>query len=128
MLLENEDVGGIQYDSRQVTSGTCLWLSRFQTDGLLYIPQAVANKALAVVIDDPAYCSGDYPWILVKDTRKALALLSATFYNNPSEKFLLIGVTGTNGKTTTTNLIAKIFEDQGHKVGLIGTIHKDYDK
>lgn len=123
-LLENEDVGGIQYDSRQVTSGDLfVAIKGFKTDGHLYIPQAVANKALAVVIDDPAYCSGDYPWILVKDTRKALALLSATFYNNPSEKFLLIGVTGTNGKTTTTNLIAKIFEDQGHKVGLIGTIH-----
>ena len=117
-------VGGIQYDSRQVTPGDLfVAIKGFKTDGHLYIPKAVENKALAVVIDNPAYCSKDYPWILVQDTRKALALLSAAFYNNPSEKFLLIGVTGTNGKTTTTNLISKIFEDQGHKVGLIGTIH-----
>lgn len=117
-------VKGLKYDSREVTAGDLfIAIKGFKTDGHLYIQKAVEKEAMAVVIDNPAYCSQEYPWILVKDTRKALALLSTTFYNNPSNNFLLIGVTGTNGKTTTTNLIAKIFEDQGHKIGLIGTIH-----
>ena len=75
------------------------------------------------MISDEAYCSNEYPWILVEDCRLALAQISSVFYGHPSEKLTLIGVTGTNGKTTTTNLICHIIEAQGEKTGLIGTIH-----
>jgi UDP-N-acetylmuramoyl-L-alanyl-D-glutamate--2,6-diaminopimelate ligase len=118
------EITGIKYDSRQVSRGDLfVAIKGFKTDGHLYIGKAMENGASAVVIEDEKYCSDQYPWIFVANSRSALADLSAAFYDYPSRKFTLIGVTGTNGKTTTTNLIAKIFEDQGKKVGLIGTIH-----
>lgn len=79
--------------------------------------------ASAILISDAQYCSDEYPWILVENSRLALAEVSNAFYDHPSEKLVLIGVTGTNGKTTTTNLICNIIEAQGKKTGLIGTIH-----
>jgi len=118
------EITGIKYDSRQVQEGDLfVAIKGFKTDGHRYIKNALAQGAAAVVLEDKSYCSTEFPWILVENSRKALADLSAAFYDHPSRKFLLIGVTGTNGKTTTTNLIAKILEDQGEKVGLVGTIH-----
>ncbi|MFZ5944153.1 MAG: UDP-N-acetylmuramoyl-L-alanyl-D-glutamate--2,6-diaminopimelate ligase [Bacillota bacterium] len=122
--IEGLAIKGIKYDSRQVTKDDLFVAIRgFKTDGHKYIEKAIANGACAVVIEDAAYRSDRYPWLLVNSSREVLADLSAAFNDHPSREFLLIGVTGTNGKTTTTNLIAKVLEDQGHKVGLIGTIH-----
>lgn len=122
--LNNIEVKGIKYDSRQVKQGDLfVAIKGFKTDGHKFIKNALENGASAFIIEDKNYCSDEYPWVLVENSRIALADLSAVFFDHPSAKFLLIGVTGTNGKTTTTNLIAKIFEDQGHKVGLVGTIH-----
>jgi len=118
------EVTGIKYDSRQVQKGDLfVAIKGFKTDGHEYIKQAVANGACAVVLEDKSFCSSEFPWVLVENSRNTLADISAIFYGHPSRKFLLVGVTGTNGKTTTTNLIAKIFEEQGRKVGLVGTIH-----
>jgi len=118
------EIKGVKYDSRQVKEGDLfVAIKGFKTDGHHYIKNALAQGANAVVIEDKNCCSSDYPWVLVENSRNALADLSAAFYDHPSRRFLLIGVTGTNGKTTTSNLIATIFEDRGHKVGLIGTIH-----
>lgn len=117
-------ITGIQYDSRKIAAGDLFVAIRgFQSDGHQYISQAVERGAAAVMISDQAYCSDDYPWILVDDCRLALAQISNAFYEHPSEKLTLIGVTGTNGKTSTTNLICKIIEAQGEKTGLVGTIH-----
>lgn len=118
------EIKGVKYDSRQVKEGDLfVAIKGFKTDGHHYINNALAQGASAVVVENENCCSSDYPWVLVDNSRNALADLSAAFYDQPSRRFLLIGVTGTNGKTTTSNLIAKIFEDQGHKVGLVGTIH-----
>lgn len=117
-------VGGIKYDSRQVKKDDLfVAIKGFKSNGHEYIKSALKNGASAVVLEDESYCSDNFPWVLVPNSRAALADLSAVFFDYPSRKFVLIGVTGTNGKTTTTNLIAKILEGQGNKVGLIGTIH-----
>ena len=63
------------------------------------------------------------PVIIVKDTKRAMAILSDFFYAHPTQKLRLIGITGTNGKTTTSHLIEKIFADNGEKTGLIGTMY-----
>lgn len=117
-------ITGVAYDSRKVELGNLfVAIHGFNSDGHQYIKQALDNGAIAVVVTDEEYCGLDYPWILVEDSRLALAQISSAFYGHPSEKLTLIGVTGTNGKTTTTNLIAKIIEDQGYKTGLVGTNH-----
>ena len=123
-VLQGMMITGIQYDSRKVELGNLfVAIKGFETDGHNYIRQALDNGAIAILVSDEAYCSVEYPWILVEDSRLALAEISSAFYGHPSEKLKLIGVTGTNGKTTTTNLICDIIHAQGHKTGLIGTIH-----
>lgn len=123
-ILEGLRITGIQYDSRKVQLGNLfVAVKGFKSDGHDYIRQALDNGAIAIMVSDEAYCSVEYPWILVDDCRLALAQISSAYYDHPSEKLKLIGVTGTNGKTTTTNLICDIIESQGEKTGLIGTIH-----
>lgn len=123
-ILQGMMITGIQYDSRKVELGNLfVAIKGFETDGHKYIRQAIDNGAIAILISDEAYCSVEYPWILVEDSRLALAEVSSAYYGHPSEKLKLIGVTGTNGKTTTTNLICSVIEAQGEKTGLIGTIH-----
>lgn len=123
-ILEGLSITGIQYDSRKVQLGNLfVAVKGFESDGHQYIKQALERGAIAVLVSDKAYCSDAYPWILVEDSRLALAQISNAYYDHPSKKLNLIGVTGTNGKTTTTNLIADIIEAQGFATGLIGTIH-----
>lgn len=120
----NSEVRKITFDSRQVREGSLfVAIPGYKSDGHEYIREALSNGAIAVVIQDPQCQSDNYTWVQVPDSRKALADLSAFFWGFPSSKLSLIGVTGTNGKTTTTNLIAAILEDHGLKTGLIGTIH-----
>ncbi len=117
-------VSFVTSDSRQVREGALfVAVKGYKSDGHKYIQSAIEKGAIAAVIEDRDYISDNYPWILVPDTRKALADFSAAFCGYPSSKLNLIGVTGTNGKTTTTNLITAILDDYGHKAGLIGTIH-----
>jgi len=114
---------GIQCDSRKISKGDIfVAISGFKTDGHRYIQQAVDAGAAGVILEQVKYIPEDVPWILVKDARMALSKLASLMYNNPSSKMRLIGVTGTNGKTTTTFLIEKILRDAGNKTGLIGTI------
>lgn len=123
-IWQGIQITGIQYDSRKVKLGNLfIAIKGINADGHQYIEQALEKGAIAVMVSDENYTSIDYPWILVEDCRLALAQISNAFYGQPSEQLTLIGVTGTNGKTTTTNLIAQIIEAQGEKVGLIGTIH-----
>ena len=119
-LFEDVEISGISYDSRKVKPGDVfVCISGFQTDGHKYAEMAVSNGAVAIIaereLDLPV------PVVIVADCRKALAFASDMFYDHPSKKFRLIGVTGTNGKTTTTFLTKYILEEAGYKVGLIGT-------
>ncbi len=118
------NIEGICYDSRQVQAGDLfVAVKGYQTDGHQYIDQALAAGAIAVVLQDEVPVTPGVVVIKVSDSRKALALLADAFYEFPSQKVTMVGVTGTNGKTTTTHLIAAIWRKAGVKPGVIGTIH-----
>jgi len=121
---EDRSVTGIAYDSRRVERGFLfVAVKGFKTDGHLYIQDAVNRGAAAVVMQQDLPVPGDAVKILAPDTRRLLPQLSARFFGYPARKMKMIGVTGTNGKTTTTNLIENIYRAHGVKTGLIGTIH-----
>ena len=115
-------VTGVEYDSRQVSPG-CLFvaLRGSQADGASFVRDALARGAVAVVAEAPVPPGTRVPWLQVADARHGLAALSSEFYGRPSEKITLIGITGTNGKTTTSYLLASIFEAAGIRCGRIGT-------
>ena len=117
------DISALAYDSRKVEPG-CLFaaIPGTQVDGHNYIQQAIDAGAVAIV-GERNVDTGDKPLIIVKESRHALAAMSAAFYNYPDRRLRLIGVTGTNGKTTTTYLLKWLLESVGHKVGLVGTIN-----
>lgn len=117
------DVKEVQYDSRKVKKEDLfICIEGFNVDGHKYIGSAIKNGATAIVcskdLEDCLNCTV----IKVKDTRKALAIISNNFYKNAVEAIKLIGITGTNGKTTSTYMIKSILEHAGYNVGLIGTI------
>ncbi len=117
---EDLDVTGVAYDSRQVAKGDVfVVLKGTETDGMLYIKEALAKGAVAVVTDSNIE---DVPYIKVPDTRKALALLASAFNDDAHKKLKIIGVVGTNGKTTIATLIYKILSKLGQKSVLIGTM------
>lgn len=114
----------IQYDSRKVKNGDLFFcITGFQTDGHKFVSNAIKAGAIALVCEKELKGIPDNISVIkVENSRKTLALCAANYYKNPSEKMNLIGVTGTNGKTTITYLILSILNQIQHKVGLIGTI------
>ncbi len=117
------EIRGISHNSNDIGNGYLfVAVKGFNTDGHLYIKDAVKSGSPAVLVMEPVEAPPGVCVIRVEDTRQALALLSAAFYRNPSQELLLVGVTGTNGKTTTSYLINSIFRTTGNKVGLVGTI------
>ncbi len=116
----NTEIGGVECDSRSVAqNGLFVAIRGFETDGNKYISKALENGAVAVITDSKKYAAKGR--ILVKDARRALALAAKNFYGNPTRDMRIIGVTGTNGKTTVTYLIKHCLELAGEKCGLIGT-------
>ena len=117
----SREITGICYDSRAVKPGNLfVAICGYDTDGHKYIPMAL-EKGAACVLCEKAPAEGEY--VLLSDTRRGLALAGANWYGNPAGKMTMIGITGTNGKTTTTYLVKHILEDcLGAKVGLVGTI------
>ena len=116
-------VTGLSYDSRQVKPGHIFFALRgVHSDGASFAPQAIAKGAIAVVAESTAPAGTSVPWIQVSSDRGALAALAAAYYRHPSEELLLVGITGTNGKTTTSYILASIFEAAGVKCGRIGTV------
>ena len=87
-----------------------------------FVPQAVASGAVAIVAERPASGAVGAPWIVVSDARLALALLAAEFFGHPSRQMKVVGITGTNGKTTTSYVMHSIFEAAGIRCGLMGTV------
>ena len=124
----NTNIDIIESDSRKIKpNGMFVAIRGFEVDGSLYVKQAVDNGAVAIVIEEgtklkKSDIKEDTNIIMVPDARIALAKMACNFYDNPSRKFKLIGVTGTKGKTTTTFMLKSILEKHGNKVGLIGTV------
>lgn len=121
---DNISVSNVRYDSRKVESDDLfVCVKGYSVDGHNYAEKAIEMGANTLVVErEIKNISDEVTIIKVEDSRKALALISSNFYGNPSEKLKLIGVTGTNGKTTSVYLLKSILEKSGKKVGLIGTI------
>jgi UDP-N-acetylmuramoyl-L-alanyl-D-glutamate--2,6-diaminopimelate ligase len=116
-------VTGITYDSRAVTGGQVFVALRGQkADGTAFATQAIARGAAAIVSEQPAPPNVHVPWAIVEDARVALAVLAAEFYHQPSREMQVVGITGTNGKTTTSYLLASIFDAAGLQTGVLGTV------
>ena len=123
-----QDIKQIENNSNQVKKGYLfVAIKGYDVDGHEYIAKAIQKGATAVMIEEGCDLKAlaipeGITIVMAKNTREALAVVSSNFYDNPSRKFKLIGVTGTKGKTTTTFMIKEILEKAGKKVGLIGTI------
>ncbi len=114
-------VSGIAFNSAEVKPGDVfVCISGFKTDGHIYAKDALEKGAVAIVAEKPLEDTA-VTVVYVENTRLAFAHMAAEYYGYPFRKFRLIGITGTNGKTTTTYLVKAILESCGHKVGLIGT-------
>jgi UDP-N-acetylmuramoyl-L-alanyl-D-glutamate--2,6-diaminopimelate ligase len=114
-------IASIEMDSREVKPGSLfVCVKGYTVDGHDFAQKAVEMGAVAVLAEKPM--SLDVPVILVKSTKRAMAVLADAFYGQPTQKMRLIGVTGTNGKTTVTHLMEKVFQAANQKTGLIGTI------
>jgi UDP-N-acetylmuramoyl-L-alanyl-D-glutamate--2,6-diaminopimelate ligase len=114
---------GIVHDSRQAAPGVVFVAVHGQhADGNAFTPQAVSRGAAVVISEDAAPGGVRAPWVQVPDARLALALLADRFFGHPSGDLSVIGITGTNGKTTTAYLLRAAFEGAGHRCGLMGTV------
>src|SRR5271165_5394391 len=126
VLAQNGDPGvsGVEYDSRRVKPGSVFVAMRGESsDGNRFIDQAIKAGAIAVVTDSPTEKPrAGVAWALVPHGRRALARISANFYKKPAERIAVIGITGTNGKSTTAFLAESILTAAGRKSALIGTI------
>lgn len=119
------EITGIQTDSRKVQAGDLfICLPGHTVDGHDFADKAVAQGAVALVVERKLDLA--VPQMIVKDCRYAMAVLADYFYGSPSQQMRMIGVTGTNGKTTTTYLIERILSDAGFQPGIIGTIQMRY--
>lgn len=117
-------VCGIFQDSRKAGEGSCfVAVKGAAQDGHLYISKAVDNGAVAIIVEDiPTGIAPTVTVIQVPDSAKALGIMSAEFYGHPSRQLRLVGVTGTNGKTTVSTLLWQCFTQLGYRCGLIGTV------
>lgn len=120
----DREITGIQMDSRLIESGDLfVAVKGTQTDGHAYIQKAIEKGAAAIVCEQlPDIYKEDITYIRVSDTEDAVGKLATTFYGDPTSKLDLVGVTGTNGKTTIATLLYKMFQQFGYKVGLLSTV------
>ena len=126
----NPEVTDIIYDSRKVTPNTAfVCLKGYEADGHKYAKSALEKGAVALIISDNLDFEApeNIAVIKVEDTRYALALISAEFFGHPAKELMTVAITGTKGKTTTTAMIAEIFEQANIKTGTIGTLGIVYD-
>ena len=122
------DIAGIESNSKNIKKDFMfVAIKGTETDGHNYIQNAIENGAKVIMVEEGCDLKkiklpANVTLVMAPNTRKALAITSSNFYENPSKKFKLIGITGTKGKTTTTFMIKEILEKAGKKVGLIGTV------
>ncbi len=117
-------VAKICFDSREVSKDALfIAIKGTQVDGHEYIEKAIAQGACSVICETlPSSLNEKVSYLVVKDSAEALAIVASNFYDQPSQKLKLIGITGTNGKTTTTTLLYNLFQQLGHKAGLLSTV------
>jgi UDP-N-acetylmuramoyl-L-alanyl-D-glutamate--2,6-diaminopimelate ligase len=120
----DKNIRGIEFDSRKVWSGSLFVAQRgIHVDGHKYIPIAIEKGASVIVCESlPEIQKPEITFIQVSDTNQALGLLASAFYGNPSKKMKVVGVTGTNGKTSIATLLYKMFMQLGYRTGLLSTI------
>ncbi|NCB20017.1 MAG: UDP-N-acetylmuramoyl-L-alanyl-D-glutamate--2,6-diaminopimelate ligase, partial [Bacteroidia bacterium] len=119
----NIEISSVCFDSRKVSKGSLfVALKGVTSDGHDYIAQAVAAGAKAVICEVVPEEKISATIIQVTDSHLTLGIVASNFYGRPSEKLKLIGITGTNGKTTTVTLLYRLFTDLGYKCGLLSTI------
>lgn len=123
-------VQSIAFDSRQVQEGVLFVAVRgVQADGHAFIQKAVEANAVAVVCEElPKELQPGITFVQVRDSGEALGRMASAFYGHPSTKLQLVGVTGTNGKTTSVTLLHKLFRELGYHVGLISTVQNQIDE
>ncbi len=120
---EEIEVTGLQYDNRKITPGNLFWaFAGAVTDGRKYAQSAVEKGAVAVVSELEPLEPVNVPWVQVEHARNALAKAAAVFHGHPDKSIALTGVTGTNGKTTTTWIIDNILRKAGRTTALVGTV------
>ena len=120
-------ISGIAVDSRKVESDFIFAAYKGSvSDGHLYIDKAIESGASVIVLDNEDYLTENAQCIVVDDARFVASELACKFYDNPSEELQVIGITGTNGKTTTASLLYKLFTELGYKCGLLSTIENIY--
>lgn len=114
---------GVAYDSRKAGAGSVFVALKGQkADGSVFAAQALGKGAAAVVAESPRPADVQAPWVVVSDGRLALARLAAALYRHPSRELTVVGITGTNGKTTTAYLLSALFEAASIRCGMLGTI------
>ena len=120
----NPVVGSLTYDSRAVEQGACFFAVRgTQSDGHRYITSAIERGAVAIICEEmPESRVEGVSYVKVEDSNVAMAHIAAAYYDHPSRELRLVGVTGTNGKTTTATLLYDMFMAMGYKAGLISTV------
>ncbi|MCF6268292.1 MAG: UDP-N-acetylmuramoyl-L-alanyl-D-glutamate--2,6-diaminopimelate ligase [Melioribacteraceae bacterium] len=126
---ETMEINNITNNSKEVNSGSLfVAVKGFSVDGHKFITNAISNGAIAVVVDNEdalpveLFIQNNVVRIVVKESRKTLADLSCEFFGHPSKQLKLVGITGSNGKTTTSFYVKNLFETAGYKTGLLGTI------
>ncbi|HEY0298863.1 MAG TPA: Mur ligase family protein, partial [Arachidicoccus sp.] len=122
--LLNEEIFSVQIDSRKVVKNTLfVALKGVQSDGHTFIDKAISLGANAIVCEVmPDVLQGNVTYVQVRDSHEAAAIIAHNFYDAPSQKIKLVGVTGTNGKTTIATLLFNLFTGLGYKCGLISTV------
>ncbi len=120
----NISIGHVQFDSRKVKKGDLfVAVKGTQVDGHKYIQKAIANGASAIVCEEEFALAPNITIVKTENSARALGIIASNYYGNPSSKLKLVGVTGTNGKTTTVFLLFSLFRELGYNVGLLSTIH-----
>lgn len=120
---EESKVQNIRYDNRKIEQGDAfVCVKGFKVDGHSFIGDAIKKGAKTLIVQEDVSAQEDITIIKVRDTRKALAIMSSNYFGNPKDKLKIIGITGTNGKTTSAFIIKSILEKAGFMTGLIGTI------
>jgi UDP-N-acetylmuramoyl-L-alanyl-D-glutamate--2,6-diaminopimelate ligase len=121
--VADRTVKALAYDSRKVLQGSVFVAVRGQkVDGTVFVLQALAKGAMAVVAEAERPPDAVAPWVVVPDSRLAMARLAAAFYGHPSREMTVVGITGTNGKTTTAYLASALFEAASVRCGMLGTV------